>query len=178
MCSFRTVHITNDADNLYISRTSALFSCTSCNLISKFRHVSGRREHAFLIDSQLLCRQPRDRRLSPLTGRNQTLYIQDCCWRGCFAQPDLDGRIPCRRGISFPLLCPAASPPTGWLWTDHHVSGMAQKNRGRSAILTDHEGNVGHSTAAALSQDFYCNIYAVHRFHCRLCSVGNFVEKM
>lgn len=161
------MHIKNDADN--VSHT--LFSCTGCDLISELRHVSGWREQAFLIDSQLLCRQPRDRRLSPLTGRSQTLYIRDCCWRGCFAQPDLDGRIPCRKGISFPLLCPAAFPPTGWLWTDHHVSEMAQRNTGRSAIFTDHEGNVGHSTAATLPpQDFYCNIYAVHRLHCRLCT--------
>lgn len=145
MCSFRTV---TAVDSLCIGHTSALFSCTCCSLISEFRHVSGWGERAFLIDSQLLCRQPLDRRLSPLTGQSQTLYIQDCCWRGCFAQPGLDGHIPCRRGISFPLLCPAASPPTGWLWTDHRVSGMAQKNRGRSTFLTDHEGNVGHCSSS------------------------------
>lgn len=106
-----------------------------------------------LIDSQLLCRQLRDRRLSPLTGRSQTLYIRDCCWQERFVQPDLDGRIPYRRDISFPPLCPAASPPTGWLWTGRRVSARHRESTGRSAIFTDHEGNVGHSAAAALAQD-------------------------
>lgn len=75
-----------------------------------------------LIDSQLLCRQPLDHRLSPLTGRSQTLCIRDCCWQGCSVPPNPDERIPYQRDISFPLLYLEASPPAGWLWTVHHVS--------------------------------------------------------
>lgn len=106
-----------------------------------------------LIDSQLLCRQLRDRRLSPLTGRSQKLYIRGCCWQECSVQPDLDGRIPYRTDISFPPLCLAASPPTGWLWTGRHVSAWHRESTGGSAFFTDHEGNVGHRAPAALAQD-------------------------
>jgi len=106
----------------------ALFPCT--DLIRGFRQRERERASA-LIDSQLLCRQPQDRRRSPSTGRSRTLCIQDCCWQGCSWQPDLGGRIPCRRGIAFPPRCPAASPPTGWLWTDHRVSARGRGGGGQ-----------------------------------------------
>lgn len=104
-------------------------------------------------DLQLLCRQPRDRRPSPLTGQNQTLYKQGCCWWGCFVQPDLDGHIPCLRGTSSPLLCPGAYQPAGWLWTGYRVSATEAEYKGRSASSTDHKTNAGQSTAATLAQD-------------------------
>lgn len=122
--------------------TSVLFSCVGCDLIRVFQEGSEWRKQygAGLIDSQLLCRQPQDRRRSPLTGRSQTLYIRDCCWQGCFARPDLDGHIPYRRDISFPLLCPAASRPTGWLWIDHRVSARHRETKsGQPSSLTMRE---------------------------------------
>lgn len=94
----------------------------------------GKQYGAGLIDSPLLCRQPRDRHRSLLTGRSQTLYIRDCCWQVRFVQPDLDGHTPCRRDISSLLLCPAASPLTGSLWTDHRVS---VHNRGQPSANQD-----------------------------------------
>lgn len=126
-----------------------------------------------LIDSQLLCRQPRDRHPSPLRGRSQTLYIRDCCWQGCFVRPDLDGRIPYQKDISFLLLCPAASPLTGWLWTGRHVSVRHRtQNTGRPAIFTHQEGNVGHSSIATTAQDlWYCAAQILLQ---TACSLGHF----
>lgn len=86
-----------------------------------------------LTDSQLLCRQPLDHRLSPSTGQSQTLYIQGCYWWGCFAQQDRDGHIPCQRGISSQLRCHAACQQAGWLWTGHRGSVWQRQNTGRSA---------------------------------------------
>lgn len=103
-----------------------------------------------LIDSRLLCRQPPGRRLSPVTGRSPTLYIRDCCWQGCSEQPDLDGHIPYRRGISFPPLCPAASPPTGWLWTDRRASAK-EKHKQVSHIHWPRR-NVGHCSTFGFMQ--------------------------
>ncbi len=82
-----------------------------------------------LIDSPSLCRQLRDHRQSLWTGRSRTLYIRDCCWQGCFAPPDRDGRSPCLRGISCRPRCRAAFPPAELLWTAHHVSVQAQTEK-------------------------------------------------
>lgn len=134
-------------------RSAAVFSAVSAPFSCSSSSSSGRQSrHDSLIDLRLLCRRPRDRPRSPLTGRSPTLYIQDCCWQGCSVQPDLDGRSPYLRDISFLPQCPAASPPTGWLWTDHRAS---VGNTGRSAIFTDRRGNVGRSTAAAPVQDLW-----------------------
>lgn len=100
--------------------------------------------------SQLLYRQPPDRRRWLSTGQSPILYTQGCCWRVRSVQPDLDGRIPCRRDTSFLLQCPAAFPPTGWLWTDHHVS---EKKKKKSDILA--EGSEGHKSGAAPTRDFF-----------------------